>query len=885
MADTLPKGYEPHDVEARWRDHWQDNRTFTPDPDAQGEPFSIVIPPPNVTGALHIGHALNQTLIDVLCRHARQKGKNVLWVPGTDHAGIATQNVVERALAKEGKTRQDLGREAFIERVWQWREDYRHRILNQIRALGASVDWTRLRFTMDEGLSAAVRKVFVQLYNEGLIYKGDYIINWCSRCHTALADDEVEHEAHKGKLWKIRYHLADGSGSITIATTRPETIPGDTAICVHPEDERYQHLVGKTAIVPVLGREIPIIADSYVDREFGTGALKVTPCHDHNDWALGKKHDLEFLQVIDEDGIMKAESGPYAGLKKEDCRTKIVADIEAAGDLLAVEDLDNSVGHCYRCHTVVEPHVSTQWFVATTKMAPAARKAVPELTRILPESWAKTYYHWLDNIRDWCISRQIWWGHRIPAWTCADCGELIVSETDPAACPKCGASHLEQDPDVLDTWFSSSLWPFSTMGWPEETGELKTFYPTSVLVTAFDILFFWVARMIMMGQHFMGEVPFRHVYIHALVRDEQGRKMSKSLGNGIDPFDMVSKYGADALRFTLVALAAMGRDIRMSEPRIEGYRHFMNKLWNASRFALMNLEENAVPEPVNPDAAAGLHNRWILHRLEEVKAESDAAIESYRFNDAAQGLYRFLWNEFCDWYLELIKGDMKDDAPADAKAEARFTLYTVLKETLVLLHPIIPFVTAEVWQSLPGHAGEDIALQLFPEARPGCLKPGDADDMIFIQETISAIRTIRAELNINPSYRLTVLLRPVDAKQKELLEHGRAWFMSLARLENLIISAEEHAPKASASNVVRGCEVIVHLSGAVDFQAELARLDKELGKVGRELAALNGKLSNENFLTRAKPEFVEQEKARAADLADKRGKMLALQKRFREAAE
>ena len=496
----------------------------------------------------------------------------------------------------------------------------------------------------------------------------------------------------------------------------------------------------------------------------------------------------------------------------------------------------------------------------------------------------KTDNNWLDKKRDWSISRQIWWGHRIPAWTCADCGELIVSETDPAVCPKCGSSRLEQDPDVLDTWFSSSLWPFSTMGWPDETEDLKTFYPTSVLVTAFDILFFWVARMIMMGQHFMGEVPFRHAYIHALVRDEQGRKMSKSLGNGIDPFDMINKYGADALRFTLVALAAMGRDIRMSEPRIEGYRHFMNKLWNASRFALMNLEENAVPASVNPDAAAGLHNRWILHRLEEVKAESDAAIESYRFNDAAQGLYKFLWSEFCDWYLELIKGDMKDGAPAEAKAEARFTLYTVLREMLVLLHPIIPFVTAEVWQSLPGHAGEDIALQLFPEARPGCLKPDDADDMIFIQETISAIRTIRAELNINPSYKLTVLLRPVDTKQKELLEHGRAWFMSLARLENLIISADEHAPKASASNVVRGCEVIVHLSGAVDFQAELARLDKELGKVDKELAALNSKLSNENFITRAKPEFVEQEKARAADFADKRDKMLALQKRFREVA-
>ena len=887
---SLPKAYEPHDVEEHWRKHWEDNHTFTPDPDAKGEPYSIVIPPPNVTGALHIGHALNHTLQDVLCRHARQKGKKVLWIPGTDHAGIATQNVVERALAKEGKRRHDIGREAFIERVWDWKREYGHRIINQIKALGSSVDWTRERFTMDANLARAVRRVFVRLYDEGLIYKGKYIVNWCPRCHTALADDEVDHNPAKGKLWHVRYDLADGSGSVTIATTRPETILGDSAVCVHPEDERYAGLTGKQVVVPIVNRTVPLISDRYVDREFGTGALKVTPCHDPNDWNLGHTHKLAFIQVIDDNGNMchfedEGGAAKYAGMSREECRAAIVEELRANGHLVKEEDIEHSVGCCYRCKTVIEPYVSEQWFVATTRMAPQARAAVPELIRIFPDSWMKTYYNWLDNIRDWCISRQIWWGHRIPAWTCADCGELIVSETDPAACPKCGASHLEQDPDVLDTWFSSSLWPFSTMGWPEETGELKTFYPTSVLVTAFDILFFWVARMIMMGQHFMGEVPFRHVYIHALVRDEQGRKMSKSLGNGIDPFDMVSKYGADALRFTLVALAAMGRDIHMSEPRIEGYRHFMNKLWNASRFALMNLEENAVPEPVNPDAAAGLHNRWILHRLEEVKAESDAAIESYRFNDAAQGLYRFLWSEFCDWYLELIKGDMKDDAPADAKAEARFTLYTVLKETLVLLHPIIPFVTAEVWQSLPGHAGEDIALQLFPEARPGCLKPGDADDMIFIQETISAIRTIRAELNINPSYRLTVLLRPVDAKQKELLEHGRAWFMSLARLENLIISAEEHAPKASASNVVRGCEVIVHLSGAVDFQAELARLDKELGKVDRELAALNGKLSNENFLTRAKPEFVEQEKARAADLADKRGKMLALQKRFREAAE
>ena len=882
MADTLPKGYEPHDVEARWRDHWQDNRTFTPDPDAQGEPFSIVIPPPNVTGALHIGHALNQTLIDVLCRHARQKGKNVLWVPGTDHAGIATQNVVERALAKEGKTRQDLGREAFIERVWQWREDYGHRILNQIRALGASVDWTRLRFTMDEGLSAAVRKVFVQLYNEGLIYKGDYIINWCSRCHTALADDEVEHEAHKGKLWKIRYHLADGSGSITIATTRPETIPGDTAICVHPEDERYQHLVGKTAIVPVLGREIPIIADSYVDREFGTGALKVTPCHDHNDWALGKKHDLEFLQVIDEDGIMKAESGPYAGLKKEDCRTKIVADIEAAGDLLAVEDLDNSVGHCYRCHTVVEPHVSTQWFVATTKMAPAARKAVPELTRILPESWAKTYYHWLDNIRDWCISRQIWWGHRIPAWTCAQCGELIVAEHDPSSCPKCGCTDLKQDEDVLDTWFSSALWPFSTMGWPEQTKDLVTWYPTSVLVTGFDIIFFWVARMMMMGQHFMGQVPFHDVYLHALVRDETGRKMSKSTGNVIDPLEMIDKYGCDSLRFTLTAFAAMGRDIRLSEARIEGYRHFVNKLWNAARFALMNLPETA-PAPVALESVEGLHHQWILHRLEQVKQDMDKALEEYRFNDAAQLGYKFLWNEFCDWYLELIKPDMQDEA---RKPVAQYVLWVVLRELLLLLHPIIPFVTAEIWNALPVPAGEqptDIALELYPAARPGCLHEAEAARMELVQGIIVAVRTIKAELNISPSHKVGLMLHPVDEAQAALLESCRQMMTTLARLEDLRIGADLHAPKASASSVVGGCQVIVPLKGAVDLAGELARLDKEMAKLEKDLVGVQSKLHNESFVSRAPAQVVERERARAEQLLDAKAKMQALRQRFSEA--
>ena len=882
--EMLSKAYEPQEVEAHWRKHWEEAKTFTPDLSAPGDPYSIVIPPPNVTGILHIGHALNQTLQDILCRHARQKGKNVLWIPGTDHAGIATQNVVERALAKEGKSRHDVGREAFIERVWDWKKQYGGQILEQIKELGSSVDWTREAFTMDDNLARAVRKVFVQLYKEGLIYKGKYIVNWCPRCHTALADDEVDHIDSKGMLWHVRYDFADGSGSVTIATTRPETILGDSAVCVHPEDERYAGLVGKKLIVPVVNREVPLIADRYVDREFGTGCLKVTPCHDPNDWKLGHAHNLEFIQVIDDNGnmCMSDVCGRYAGMSREECRKALVEELRENGHLVKEEPLSHSVGCCYRCKTVIEPYVSDQWFVAISKMAPAARAAVPDKIKIYPESWTKTYYNWLDNIRDWCISRQIWWGHRIPAWTCADCGELIVAEEDPTVCPKCGGKKLEQDPDVLDTWFSSALWPFSTMGWPEHTETLKKYYPTSVLVTAFDILFFWVARMIMMGQHFMGEVPFREVYIHALVRDAQGRKMSKSLGNGINPQDMIRKYGADSLRFTLAAFAAMGRDIRMSEERIEGYRHFVNKVWNASRFALMNLPEQGEPKAVDLGAVKGLHNKWILNRLEEIKAEEDAALESYRFNDAAQCVYKFLWNEFCDWYLELIKADMKEEG--EAKEEAQYVLYTVLREILLLLHPMIPFVTAEVWNALPGHEGTDIATQLYPEFRPQCVKSRESDDMVFLQEAISAIRTIRAELNIKPSYRLSVVLHPASDEQSALLEANRGFF-DLARLESLTIDRNAHAPKASASNVVRGCEVIVLLTGAVDFKAELARLDKEIGKVDKDLAALDAKLSNENFVKRAPADLVESEKARHADLIDKKAKMQALQTRFKEAME
>ncbi len=876
----LSKAYEPKEVEAFWRKFWEDNKCFTPDMESQAEPYSIVIPPPNVTGALHIGHALNQTLQDVLARHARQKGKKVLWLPGTDHAGISTQNVVERKLLKEGISRHDLGREKFLEKVWEWKEEYGGKILQQIRHLGSSVDWTRERFTMDEDLAKAVRKVFVQLYNEGLIYKGKYIVNWCPRCHTALADDEVEHAAQKGALWHVKYQVEGSNEYIIIATSRPETILGDSAVCVHPEDERYQHLVGKKVIVPIVNRAVPIIADRYVDKEFGTGALKVTPCHDPNDWNLGHTHNLEFIQVIDDNGKMNEDAGIYQGLTREECREKIVKDIDALGLLEKIEDLDHSVGTCYRCKTVIEPYVSVQWFVATTKIAPRARAAVPTEIEILPETWTKTYYNWLDNIRDWCISRQLWWGHRIPAWTCQDCNELIVSETDPTSCPKCGKSHLEQDPDVLDTWFSSALWPFSTMGWPEQTQDLKTFYPTSVLVTAFDILFFWVARMIMMGQHFMGEIPFKQVYIHALVRDAQGRKMSKSLGNGIDPLDMIDKYGADALRFTLTALAAMGRDIRLSEERIEGYRNFVNKVWNAARFALMNLEGHK-PEPIALHNVKGLHNAWILHRLEEVKVESENALNAYRFNDLAQSLYKFTWNEFCDWYLELIKGDFK--GTDEQKKEASFVLYTVLSEILILLHPIMPFVTSEIWQALPGNEESNLSEILRPEQRPTCFKQKEADAMRYIQEVITAIRAMKSELGIAPSMKLNALMKVVSKEQAELLEHARAWLMFLARLEDFTISENVEAPKASASTIIQGSEITIILEGVLDFKAELARLEKELVKIEKELTGIESRLSNENFIARAPESVVAGEKEKASDLKDKKEKILALQIRFKEA--
>lgn len=879
---TLPKGYEPADVESRWRTLWEENKTFTPDVDAEGEPYSIVIPPPNVTGQLHIGHALNLTLQDILCRYQRQKGKKVLWVPGMDHAGIATQNVVERKLATEGLKREDLGREKFVERVWEWKEEYGGKILNQIRRLGCSVDWTRERFTMDEGLSRAVREVFVRLYEEGLIYKGDYIVNWCPRCNTALADDEVERAAEKGALHYITYKLADGSGDLTIATTRPETMIADTAIAVHPEDDRFNHLIGKEAILPLFGRKLPIIGDKYVDREFGTGCLKVTPAHDMNDWALGQKHNLEVISILNEDGTLNATAGPdFEGMTCIDARKKIIEMLDAEGYLQKIEDHEHNVGHCYRCKTVIEPFVSTQWFVAVKSLADEAAKAVQDgKTKIYPATWNKTYFHWLDNIRDWCISRQLWWGHRIPAWTCADCGELIVSREDPTSCSKCGSANITQEEDVLDTWFSSALWPFSTMGWPDDTKEVKEFYPTACLSTGFDILFFWVARMMMMGLHFMDEVPFSDVYIHALVRDGEGKKMSKSTGNVIDPLVMCDKYGTDSLRLTLTALAAMGRDIKLSEDRIEGYRHFMNKLWNAARFTLMNLPDEKPALDVRN--ATSIADRWILTRLEEVKDAMEKALDGYRFNDAAMIVYSFTWHEFCDWYLEMIKGDLNGE-DEDRKLMTQTVLHTVLSEILTLAHPIMPFITQEIYATLPGHEDVDLACEPFPERRPECRMEGIVGHMQLLQDVIVSVRNIRGELNIKPSLPLNLLVRTTTDDAKEFLVEHEDLIKALARVGEMTVGADVTAPKACATNVVSGHEIFVPLTGAVDFDVELARLEKEIAKVEKTLGVVEKKLANKGFVSNAPAEVVEGERAKAAEFGEKKEKLVQLQQRLKEA--
>ena len=817
-SNLLDKAYTPHEVEKRWYQYWEDQGLFSAAETSPQKGYSIVIPPPNVTGVLHMGHALNNTLQDILCRYRRLRGDNVLWMPGTDHAGIATQNVVEKKLAAEGTDRHQLGRDKFIESVWEWRKKYGGEIINQLKRLGASCDWQRERFTMDEGLSLAVRKVFVELYRQGLIYQGDYIINWCHRCHTALADLEVEHEERDGHLYHIRYPFTGDNGAIVVATTRPETMLGDTAVAVHPDDDRYHGIPSETVILPLMDREIPLIKDGYVDMSFGTGGLKITPAHDPNDFEIAIRHNLPAIKVIGDDGKMTAEAGKFEGLDRFDARQAVIEALTEKDLLEKIETYKHSVGHCYRCQTMIEPNLSRQWFV---KAKPLANKAIEAVrsgqTRIIPDTWVKTYYDWMENIRDWCISRQIWWGHQIPAWTCETCKEIVVAMEAPSTCPECGGKKLVQETDVLDTWFSSALWPFSTMGWPEKTPLLKTFYPTSVLVTAFDILFFWVARMMMMGIHFMKDVPFGDVYVHALVRDEHGKKMSKSTGNVIDPLTVIEQYGTDAFRFTLAAFAAQGRDVKMSEKRIEGYRHFVNKLWNAARFALMHIDRPH--EEINAGALS-LPDRWILARLQHVTRTVAEAIDSYRFNDAASAAYNFVWHEFCDWYLEAIKPALYEKEGPEKRAVTLSVLWRVMHDTLILLHPFMPFITEEIWHTLPG-TRDSIMKAVFPANRQGSPALDDGEqaesDMALLIELITAVRNIRGEMNISPSKNLAAVVQTPDENMNALIEQHQDLIINLARLDDLEVDRGAARPKFSATAVVGAATVFVPMEGVIDF--------------------------------------------------------------------
>jgi valyl-tRNA synthetase len=876
MTKELAKGYEPHDVEKRWYAEWEQQGYFHAAATSDKKPYSIVIPPPNVTGALHMGHALNNTLQDILCRWKRMQGYNVLWMPGTDHAGIATQNVVERQLAAEGKDRHDLGRDAFIERVWKWKAESGGQIIGQLKRLGASCDWERERFTMDEGLSKAVRTVFVKLYEDGLIYRDNRLINWCPRCHTALSDIEVEHEDHKGHLWHIRYPVVGQPGRfVTVATTRPETMLGDTAVAVHPEDERYQSLIGAKVLLPLVNREIPVVADEYVEREFGTGVVKITPAHDFNDFEVGLRHGLDKINVLDESGIINAAGHQYEGLDRFEARKQIVVDLEAGGFLDKIDEHAMSVGGCYRCKTVVEPYLSLQWYV---KVAPLAERALDAVksgkTRILPKQWENTYYDWMENIRDWCISRQIWWGHRIPAWFCDHCSEITVAMEAPTKCSKCGSDELRQETDVLDTWFSSALWPFSTMGWPEQTAELKTFYPTACLVTGFDILFFWVARMMMMGLHFMDEVPFTDVYIHALVRDAQGHKMSKSKGNVIDPLSVIDQYGTDAFRFTLAAFAAQGRDIKLAEERIAGYRNFCNKVWNAARFTLMNLE-GFNPDGLSLDSMElSQGDKWILHRLNETARTVDETLTGYRYNESAMALYQFTWSEFCDWYLELSKQDIYNGTP-ERKQATQYVLWYTLENLLRLLHPFMPFITEEIWQALPGTAGANgcsptIMQAPYPAACDKLSFTDDAADMERVMAVISGIRNIRGEMEVPPSKQIAAILSCVSEATHRLMKHNENAIISLARVSDLAIGVGVEKPEDASIHVAGDVQIYVPLKGMVDVAAEEERLLKEIGKIDKEIEMFSKKLESPAFVDRAPAEIVAKERQKLADVQGKK---------------
>jgi valyl-tRNA synthetase len=869
VKGKLSKTFEPQTAEKKLYQYWLDHDLFHAHDTSSQKPFSVVIPPPNVTGMLHMGHALNNVLQDIMVRFRRMQGYNTLWMPGTDHAGIATQNVVEQELAKEGISRHDLGREKFIERVWQWKAKYGGVIINQLKRLGCSCDWARERFTMDEGLSRAVREVFVRLYHDGLIYQGDYIVNWCPRCHTAISDLEVEYIQEEGALWHIRYPFVNGNGGVVVATTRPETMLGDTAVAVNPHDERYKELIGKEVLLPLVNKVIPIIADEYVAMEFGSGAVKITPAHDPNDFAIAGRHHLEIVKIMDGSAVINENGGSYRGQDRYTCRENVLKDLEEQSYLVSKEKYLHSIGQCYRCKTNIEPMVSMQWFV---KIQPLAKKAIEAVakkeTKIVPSSWEGTYFEWMSNIRDWCISRQIWWGHRIPVWYCDHCKETIVSTQTPQTCPTCKGVALKQEEDVLDTWFSSALWPFSTLGWPDESAALKTFYPTSLLITGFDILFFWVARMMMMGLYVMGDVPFRDIYLHALVRDDKGEKMSKSKGNIIDPLEMIDKYGADAFRFTLAAFTAQGRDIRMSEDRIEGYKFFINKIWNATKFSIMNLADYPAEGVFVDRSDESLPDRWIKDRLNKTISEVNRGLDEYRFNDAAAGIYQFIWHEFCDWYIELIKPALYNSNDAKEKLAAQHTLLTVLKASLKLLHPFAPFVTEEIWQALSCEEGS-IMISEFPLGDESYEDAEAARQMDLIINIISAVRNIRGEMRIAPSKKLHATVSVADKDSLSIVKSGKNYIINLANLDGLDFGVDINDPKGVATSVVGSMKVFVSLAGLINLDEEKARLEKEIVKLQKDIAFISKKLDNQDFLQKASEDVIKKEKVKYQEFTEK----------------
>lgn len=862
----LPKTYDPKAVEDKLYSFWNDSGFFHAEVNPKKKPYTIVIPPPNVTGQLHMGHAFDETLQDVLIRTKRMQGYEALWMPGTDHAGIATQIKVEENLRKEeGKTRYDLGREEFLKRVWDWKHKFGNRIISQLKKLGSSCDWERERFTMDEGCSKAVREVFVNLYNKGLIYKGHRIINWCPHCATALSDAEVEYETQPGKLWHIRYPLADGSGELVVATTRPETFMGDTGVAVNPNDERYKHLIGKTCILPIMNREIPIFGDEYVDMEFGTGCVKVTPCHDPNDFEMGQRHNLEQILVFNEDATVNANGGKYEGMDRYECRKAVVKDLEEGGYLVKIEDHEHNVGTCYRCGTTVEPMTSAQWFV---KMAPLAKPAMDVVnegkTKFVPDRFSKTYLRWMENVHDWCISRQLWWGHRIPAFYCDDCGEMTVSKTDVHTCPKCGGTHIHQEEDVLDTWFSSALWPFSTLGWPDKTKELEYFYPTSTLVTGYDIIFFWVARMIFSGVEHMGETPFKTVYIHGLVRDAQGRKMSKSLGNGIDPLEVIDQYGADALRFTLATGNSPGNDMRFSDERVQASRNFCNKIWNASRFIQMNLtidKDKAVELP----AELALEDKWIISKFNTLVADVTRNIDQYELGLAASKLNDFIWENFCDWYIEIAKTRLQT-----GDENVQKVLCYVLSGAMQLLHPFMPFITETIWQALP-HEGPSVMVSKWPEYDEKLNFSVEEAQMESLMDAVRAIRNRRAEMNVPPSKKAKVLIL---TEKKDTFSAGAGFFPKLAYTSEIELIDAVPADAAKMASVVTGdAQLYMPMGDLIDFEAERARLGKEKKKVEDDIAFVMKKLNNPKFVDKAPENVVAAEREKADKLREHLAKL------------